>query len=699
MRSRAGSCNPRLLTTLAAALLVVSTAAAQQPAARLQQLLVAEDTRGGIGGNQSIAVLLTGLASPDTLLRRVAVRAIGRLQRPEFDAQLIARLTDPVPAIRGEAANALAQSIRNVRATPNATDSGLVMLGRARSALLAALPSERDLYAAGAIAEALGRFPTTDSIAVRSIESAITARAAGRPSYNMVHAFYSMGGRRRLPFGFSAATISMLRSTATSATAADVRRLATLTLGGARMLDSATTVAAARDGDAQVRRLALAGLASLPAELRTTHLQRAFADLSPIVRIEGIGAARAGNSRPDCAMIIGAVTDPVPYVALTAIDALGASCANPMASITTLRHVIDGSLSTFGGPPDHRWQAGAHALRSLAKLDSAAAAPTLARDAASTMSQLRLAAATAAADARDLTVLRGLATDRDHNVREAAIAGLAKREKHEADDLYIDALASPGYQVVLAAATALAGSTDPKMLAAALDAFDRLSAPKIENARDPRIALLKRIADAGSSANASRLQPYLADFDTLVATTVATTLSKWTGTVVTAQANPLPIREEPLAETFMSRGLQLRVTMAASSGGGSFVVQLFPDETPATVARIVRLARAHFYDGHRFQRVEPNFVVQGGGPDASEYVGDQAFMRDELALHTQGIGTFGISARGSDTGDAQWYINIADNPRLDHEYTVFGVITSGLDVALNILEGDVIGRVEVLGGR
>jgi peptidyl-prolyl cis-trans isomerase B (cyclophilin B) len=160
----------------------------------------------------------------------------------------------------------------------------------------------------------------------------------------------------------------------------------------------------------------------------------------------------------------------------------------------------------------------------------------------------------------------------------------------------------------------------------------------------------------------------------------------------------LPIREEPLAETFLARAMQLRVTMAASAGGGSFVVRLFGDEAPATVARIVRLVREHYYDGHTLQRVEANFVVQGGGPGASEYVGLPTFLRDELTSHSQFRGTLGMSTRGRDTGDGQWYINVVDNPLLDHEFTNFGEIVSGRAVAEKILEGDAIARIEVLSG-
>ena len=654
-------------------------------------------TRGT--GTLGIAPLLTGLHASDTLLHRVAVRGLGRLQRPELGMQLLEALNDPVPAIRVEAANAIAQSLKRVRPGAATTDSAQRSAARAQAALLAALRSEGDTGVAGAIAEALGRLPVLDSVSVRAIEAAVLDRARSTMTYNMVHAFYTLSLRRRLPFGLSPRTIDALKTAVRESNAADVRRLATLTLGGARALDSATTFIASADRDPQVRRLALAGAAGLSPERRLFLVQRALTDESPIVRIGAIAAARAGSQRPNCSLIVSATVDPDPYVALTAIDALGLPCADPAASTSALTHVLDGSLPRFTGPADHRWQAGAHALRSLARIDSARAAAFLARYAASEAWQQRVAAATAAADSRDVVVLMRLSADQDHNVREASIIGLARIRKHDADSSYIAALTSPGYQVVLAAATALAGSTHPGMLPAALDALDRLSAPKVENARDPRLALLERISEAGTRATAPRLQRYLMDFDTLVATTVANTLSKWSGSAVVAHPVPLPIREEPLARTYLSRRLQLRVTMAPSSGGGVFTVQLYSNETPATVARIIRLAKAHYYDGHRFQRVEPNFVIQGGGPDASEYVGDAAFMRDELALRTHAIGTLGISSRGRDTGDAQWFINVVDNPLLDHEYTVFGTIASGLSVATGILEGDRISMVEVIGQR
>ena len=58
-------------------------------------------------------------------------------------------------------------------------------------------------------------------------------------------------------------------------------------------------------------------------------------------------------------------------------------------------------------------------------------------------------------------------------------------------------------------------------------------------------------------------------------------------------------------------------------------------------------------------------------------------------------GTVGISTRGHDTGDGQIFVNLMDNPRLDHQYTIIGTVTEGLEVVGLVNEGDVIERAEV----
>jgi cyclophilin family peptidyl-prolyl cis-trans isomerase len=142
----------------------------------------------------------------------------------------------------------------------------------------------------------------------------------------------------------------------------------------------------------------------------------------------------------------------------------------------------------------------------------------------------------------------------------------------------------------------------------------------------------------------------------------------------------------------------LRIVFSAASGGGVILVRLYPAEARSTVARVARLAEAGYYNGRTLHRVVPNFVVQGGSPDANEYVGDGPFMRDELSLRSHTRGTLGISTRGRDTGDAQLFINLVDNFRLDHDYTVFGEVVDGLDLVDRIEAGAVMRSVSVAGG-
>jgi cyclophilin family peptidyl-prolyl cis-trans isomerase/drug/metabolite transporter (DMT)-like permease len=671
-----------------------ATATSTVDTAALQRLLTAEDARGT--GPDRLAPLLEASKGQDTLLRRLAIRGLGRLQRPELGRQLLASLDDPWPSVRSEAADAIAQSMSRVRRDSIIADSTIVR--QAATALVQALSREKDSNVVDGLGESLGRLPFPDSAAARLAEEAIRAQMGGGTTPGLVHGLYTLARARRATGNLVAASLDELRKAATSSPDTVVRRLALLTLAAAEGLDSATATRAARDPDEEVRRTVLRGTGTLSAAHRAALIRRALTDPSRIVRVQAVIAVRGGASTPDCSPILAATRDRDPYVVLTAIDSLGGGggggggCVDSKPTVRRLRQLATDTISE--GPPDHRWQASAHALLALARLDRAVASGLLAGFAQSERWELRQYAARAAGIVGDQRVLLRLAGDTDHNVEEAAIAGLALSLSHGADSVYLRALRSSGHQVVLAAATALKGSPHPRVPAALLDVFDSLSARRSENARDPRMALLERISETARPSAATRLRPYLADYDTTVAATVAAILTRWTGTPAVAHPAPLPIRVEPLAQVFLRRNPRLRVTMAESSGGGSFTVELLAEEAPATAARVLRLAEEGFYNDKVFQRVEPNFVIQGGGPDANEYVGDSRFMRDELSRRSHARGTLGISTRGRDTGDGQWFINLVSNPLLDHEYSVFGRIVSGQEVAERILEGDRIARVE-----
>ncbi len=86
-------------------------------------------------------------------------------------------------------------------------------------------------------------------------------------------------------------------------------------------------------------------------------------------------------------------------------------------------------------------------------------------------------------------------------------------------------------------------------------------------------------------------------------------------------------------------------------------------------------------------------MIQGGSPGANEFIGDGPYTRDELTVRSHLRGTVGVSTRGRDTGDGQIFVNLVDNPRLDHNYTIFAEVVEGMDFVDDILEGAIIERI------
>jgi cyclophilin family peptidyl-prolyl cis-trans isomerase len=328
--------------------------------------------------------------------------------------------------------------------------------------------------------------------------------------------------------------------------------------------------------------------------------------------------------------------------------------------------------------------------------------------------QVRMYAARAAGELADTTTLGQLARDRSDNVRDAAVVALSAlvrpatggdaRTRIErsvsVDSVFTSELVRSDYQLILDAARALEGATPNARIGEALfQALNRLTAERRETSRDPRMELLARLETFGGRNHADRVRPYLSDFDPAIAERAARVLRTWG----IADATPSPRRMSPLAVSLADlaslRDARVRVTMAPASGGGSFEIQLFVDDAQVTIYRFVSNARRGYYNGLTFHRVATNFVIQGGSPGANEYVGADRFMRDELGLRSHERATLGISTRGRDTGDAQIFVNLIDNWRLDHDYTVFAEVVKGMDVVDAVLEGDVIARIEVISAR
>jgi len=137
---------------------------------------------------------------------------------------------------------------------------------------------------------------------------------------------------------------------------------------------------------------------------------------------------------------------------------------------------------------------------------------------------------------------------------------------------------------------------------------------------------------------------------------------------------------------------------------GTIVADLFDSETPDTVANFEKLANSEFYDGTRFHRVIPRFMVQGGDPLSREQgnprvgtggPGYKIKCETHLNTHKHVAGTLSMAHAGKDTGGSQFFICHTPQPHLDRVHTVFGQVSSGLDVVNSIEQNDVITSIRV----
>jgi peptidyl-prolyl cis-trans isomerase B (cyclophilin B) len=130
---------------------------------------------------------------------------------------------------------------------------------------------------------------------------------------------------------------------------------------------------------------------------------------------------------------------------------------------------------------------------------------------------------------------------------------------------------------------------------------------------------------------------------------------------------------------------------------GEIVVDLFADKTPRTVNNFVFLARDGFYDGIKFHRVIPDFMVQTGDPEGTGRGGPGYKFADEFhpSLRHSGPGILSMANAGPNTNGSQFFITHVKTDWLDDRHSVFGKVRSGQDVVNLIRQGDVMESVTI----
>ena len=417
-------------------------------------------------------------------------------------------------------------------------------------------------------------------------------------------------------------------------------------------------------------------------------LGRLARDPSPRVRVTAVrvlgaygqGAAPALNA---------AMRDPDPSVRVTAAAfahvALDSSARSwelawladtafvvrrALAESGTRRGMLRDAWMAWSTDTSWRRRAAAAALDGLGP--AAAALGRLGRHTADPDGRVRAAAIEALSPLADSTGvapavrqrLRDALRDSDFVVRSTALGALAKGAS--AADL---AAAIASYELARRDA-----DLDARLAFWVLaDSVLRRSGPRLPDSVETALARLPRPADPLERSRAAGIGRFRAWLDG----TSPAKADDW----YLARARDALASRRPVARIVTERG--------------TMELELFPAEATMTVHNFVSLARRGYFDGQRFHRVVPNFVVQAGDPRGDGNGGPGYAIRDELNPHRYERGTLGMALSGPNTGGSQWFVTHSAQPHLDGGYTVFGALRQGGDVLDRIVQGDRIVRITI----
>jgi peptidyl-prolyl cis-trans isomerase A (cyclophilin A) len=155
----------------------------------------------------------------------------------------------------------------------------------------------------------------------------------------------------------------------------------------------------------------------------------------------------------------------------------------------------------------------------------------------------------------------------------------------------------------------------------------------------------------------------------------------------------------------MENGIYAKI----NTGKGSILIKLTHDKTPGTVGNFVALAEGNlenkakpqgkpYYDGLKFHRVIPDFMVQGGDPNGTGSGGPGYNFDDEFHpdLRHDTPGVLSMANAGPGSNGSQFFITHIATPWLDGKHTVFGNVVEGQSVVDSISQGDIIDSVDII---
>jgi peptidyl-prolyl cis-trans isomerase B (cyclophilin B) len=130
---------------------------------------------------------------------------------------------------------------------------------------------------------------------------------------------------------------------------------------------------------------------------------------------------------------------------------------------------------------------------------------------------------------------------------------------------------------------------------------------------------------------------------------------------------------------------------------GTFTADIYEKEAPVTSGNFLQLVNSGFYDNLAFHRYEQNFVIQGGDPNGDGTGGSKKTIPLEVKANLKhDLGALSMARTNNpDSASSQFFVVIGEAHFLDMQYAVFGKVKTGMDVVMNIREGDKMNKVYV----
>ncbi|HTR21279.1 MAG TPA: HEAT repeat domain-containing protein [Gemmatimonadales bacterium] len=613
------------------------------------------------------AVLRGALGSDNPGVRRQAALAAGRIGDPQAVGLLLPVLNDSNAAVAAAAAFAL----------------GLLRDASAVEPLLTAIrtvaPDSQGLREQEAVS-AIARIGGPSG--VRALQQLLEGVSPTRPPTIAITQALLEAWR----LGRGAPTTQLLQFADASDLAA--RSNAAYSLSRLRPPSALPTLLRLiNDQDTEIRATAARGLVAALADTArmarpavTSRLRPLLGDAAIHVRINALRAISTyrGDSTlvPAVVGLVGDANIGVAVQAETTLGTLGGSRAV---------EVLRGQLSS----PTFALRR--QAVLALGEADSAAgtaAAQALTGDADW---RWRAVAAEGFAAAQNRARLEGLLADGDGRVVAAALQGLVRVVKDSSDTALVTRARSlaghPDPTVRSVAADILGRAGMPEDVDRLTEAYRRAAADPINDARLSAVSALAAIAQRSAGGRLRVVNQFVSTTprsdDYLVRRLVAERFpdaaESWgaPGPVVTGRTEA-DYRE--VVRTYLLPGMlgQDPPVVTIETDRGNVQLEMLPVEAPLTVAAFLTLVDRRYFDGLRWHRIVPNFVIQDGDPRGDGWGGPGYSLRDEINPVRYAPGVVGMALSGPDTGGSQYFIALNTAPHLDGIYTVFGRVRANI---------------------